>query len=94
MPSDSLSEGLRTVNPLIPEPSLGNSFLRSFSSQQLAEPPNCQGDHYEAANSKSANPEDQNGQRTENEGDCPIDGIAQDGGGHEHGNRHADCQEH
>ncbi len=93
-PVGSRSQGLRTVNPLVPEASLGNGFRRTFSSQQLAEPPNCNGHHHQAANSKSANPDDQDGQRTKYEDDGPDKGIAQEGGGHKHGNRHAEGQVH
>ena len=49
----SRSQGLRTVNPPIPESSLGSYFPRTLSSEPLLEPPDPHGDHYQAANGKS-----------------------------------------
>ena len=53
MPIGSRSQGLRTVNPPIPESSLGCDLPRILSSEPLAEPPDPQGDHDKAANGKS-----------------------------------------
>ena len=53
MPIGSRSQGLRAVNPPIPESSLRSYIPRILSSEPLAEPPDPQGDHHQTANGKS-----------------------------------------
>ena len=93
MPIGSRSQGLRTVNPPIPESSLGCDLPRILSSEPLAEPPDPHGDHHQAANREGGNPDDEDGHRAQNCGDDPGLVVTLDNGGHEHGKCHAQSQE-
>jgi len=92
MPIGSRSQGLRTVHPPIPEPSLRSYIPRTLSSEPLLEPPDPHGDHYQAANGKSDDPDDQDGHRAQNCGDDPGLVVTLDNGGHKHGKCHAQIQ--
>ncbi len=93
MPIGSRSQGLRAVNPPIPESSLGSYFPHTLSSEPLAKPPDPQGDHDKAANREGGNPDDEDGHRAQNCGDDPGLVVTLHEGGHEHYKCHAQIQE-
>ena len=81
MPIGSRSQGLRTVNPPVPELSLGRDFPHTLSSEPLAKPPDPHGNHRQAANREGGNPDDEDGHRARNCGDDPGLVVTLDNGG-------------
>ena len=81
MPIGSRPQGLRTVNPPVPELSLGRDFPHTLSSEPLAKSPDPHGNHRQAANREGGNPDDEDGHRARNCGDDPSLVVTLDNGG-------------